>query len=275
MNYRLGAFGWLSGPSFQGESGLANAGLYDQRLALQWIQKYIHLFGGDPTRVTVFGESAGGGSIMHQITAFGDSRQPPFQQAVIQSPGWQPYVSNQQQEGIYQNFLGLLNVTTLDDARKLSSSTLQAANALQVQNSSYGTFTYGPAVDGVFSPQLPGQLLARGQTPKNLKLILGHNADEGLLFTPPSYNLSDVYFDYSLRQFLPTLNAWPSVVDYLTYSLYPNASFKNEVERFSLLNSEAVFTCNTFYLDKAYGNKTWSYLFAIPPAIHGNDSTLR
>lgn len=67
MNYRLGAFGWLSGPTFQ-ESGTANLGLYDQRLALEWVQANIHLFGGDPNRVTVFGESAGGGSIMHQIT---------------------------------------------------------------------------------------------------------------------------------------------------------------------------------------------------------------
>lgn len=67
MNYRLGAFGFLSGPTFQ-ENGTANLGLYDQRLALDWVQKNIHLFGGDPNRVTVFGESAGGASILHQIT---------------------------------------------------------------------------------------------------------------------------------------------------------------------------------------------------------------
>lgn len=67
MNYRLGALGWLSGPTFQ-ENGTANAGLHDQRFALEWVQNNIHLFGGDPNNVTVLGESAGGGSIMHQIT---------------------------------------------------------------------------------------------------------------------------------------------------------------------------------------------------------------
>lgn len=68
-NYRLGAFGWLPGADLQAD-GTANAALYDQRTALHWVQKYIHLFGGDSTRVTLMGESAGAGSIMHQIVAF-------------------------------------------------------------------------------------------------------------------------------------------------------------------------------------------------------------
>lgn len=67
LNYRLGAFGWLAGPTFQTD-GTPNAGLHDQRFALHWIQKHIASFGGDPDQVTVMGESAGGGSIMHQIT---------------------------------------------------------------------------------------------------------------------------------------------------------------------------------------------------------------
>jgi len=89
MNYRLGALGFQAGPSFNAEGGVSNVGLYDQRFALQWVQQYIHLFGGDKNRVTVFGESAGGGSIMHQITAYGGANgSAPFQQAIPQSPGW-------------------------------------------------------------------------------------------------------------------------------------------------------------------------------------------
>ena len=68
LNYRLGAFGWSSGPEFEAQGGVSNVALYDQRLALEWVQRYIHLFGGDPDDVTVIGESAGGGSIMHLIT---------------------------------------------------------------------------------------------------------------------------------------------------------------------------------------------------------------
>lgn len=68
INYRLGALGWLSGPEFTKEGGVANAALHDQRLALKWVQEHIADFGGDPDRVTIMGESAGGGSIVHQIT---------------------------------------------------------------------------------------------------------------------------------------------------------------------------------------------------------------
>jgi carboxylesterase type B len=67
INYRLGAVGFLSGGDVQA-NGSANAGLLDQRFALEWIQENIHRFGGDPARVTVFGESAGGSGILHQVT---------------------------------------------------------------------------------------------------------------------------------------------------------------------------------------------------------------
>jgi carboxylesterase type B len=60
---QLGAFGFLSSDEVY-RKGVANAGLLDQQLALQWVQQYIHLFGGDRMRVTIFGESAGGGSVM-------------------------------------------------------------------------------------------------------------------------------------------------------------------------------------------------------------------
>jgi hypothetical protein len=58
MNYRLGAFGFLAGPTVQ-SNRTANAGLYDQRLALEWVQTHISKFGGDLSQVTIMGESAG------------------------------------------------------------------------------------------------------------------------------------------------------------------------------------------------------------------------
>lgn len=178
FNYRLGAFGWLSGPTFQ-ENGTANAGLHDQRFALEWIQQHIHLFGGDPERVTIFGESAGGGSVMHQITAYGGQNGPvPFAQALPQSPGFIPLVSNQQQEQTFREFLTFANVSNLAEARELPSEQVILANAQQVAASNYGQFVYGPTVDGDFVTTLPGVALLHGQYPKGLKIMVGHNAQE-------------------------------------------------------------------------------------------------
>ena len=247
FNYRLGAFGWISGPTLQSD-GVANAGLYDQRLALEWVQQNIYLFGGDPKQVTVIGESAGGGSIMHQITAFGGLNGPaPFQQAVLQSPGFQSVVSNFQEEQIFNNYLQLLNVSTLAEARTLNTTALQTANIIQVANSSYGEFTYGPVVDGLFAPAIPGKLLLQGSYDKTLKLMLGHNADEGLVFTSPAVT-NNTTFDAYLKTAFPTISQ--SVATYVENVLYPpqmpgvlgTTGYSDETGRLDLVVSESTFT---------------------------------
>ncbi|KAF2150863.1 alpha/beta-hydrolase [Myriangium duriaei CBS 260.36] len=279
-NYRLGAFGWLSGPTFQADGGVANLGLYDQRKALQWVQKYIHLFGGDPDRVTVFGESAGGGSVLHQITAYGGLQGPaPFQQAIAQSPGFSVIPSSNEQENTFQAFLAAANVTSLAEARKLPYEQVRLANLITTANATYGQFSYGPVVDGIFTPTIPGQLLARGQFDKNVKVMVGQNKDEGLLFTSPYVSSSnDSALEEILLTNIPTLRGLPDQLNYITNVLYPPVfdgsqaqGYKDQIARSAAITSEFAFICNTFYLDKAYKNNTYSYLFAIPPALHGQD----
>ncbi len=273
LNYRLGAMGWLSGPTLQATGGISNAGLYDQRMALEWVQNNIHLFGGDPTRVTVMGESAGGGSIMHQMTAYGGQKPVPFQQVIPQSPGWLPIAGQYEQEETAQAFLSLLNVTSIAEARQMSSEAIIAANYKQVSESPYGQYTYGPVVDGTFVPALPPLLLAQGAFAKNVTVMVGHNADEGPLFTPPN-----VTTDAALMSYLNSAHPGiaPAVVSYIVKTLYPGVydgsqPYTSGLARTVLLVSESIFTCNTHYLDLAYGNKTYAYEFSVPPAEHGYD----
>ena len=274
LNYRLGAFGFTSGPSFNAEGGTSNLAFYDQRFALEWVQKYIHLFGGDPDRVTVFGESAGGGSVMHQITAYGGSKGPaPFQQAVPQSPGWIPVTSNTQQELTYSRLLNLTNTTSLEELRALPSDDLLRANYLQILEAPYSAYAYGPVVDGDFVPLEPGQLFAQGKFDHDVRVMVGHNANEGTYFTPPSISTEDDV-DTQLRTAYPYIPQ--SSLDYITDVLYPpvfdgSLGYSSQFTRAAFLIAESIFTCNTFYLDKAYGNRTYSYLFAVPPAFHGLD----
>ncbi|KAI8939663.1 hypothetical protein NX059_003420 [Plenodomus lindquistii] len=275
LNYRLGALGFSSGPTFNAEGGTSNLGLYDQRFALQWIQDHIHLFGGDKNRVTVVGESAGGGSIMHQITAYGGTKgKAPFQQAVPQSPGFAAVQSVVQQEDTFQKYLELTNTSSLAELRALSSEELIIANAQQIAyDAAWGTYVYGPVVDGNFAPQLPGQLLAQGRFDKDVRVLVGHNSAEGTYFTPPSVR-SDATLLTQLRSAYPY--APQKSLDYIINTLYPavfdgSYPYTTEYQRGSLIIAEGVFTCNTNYLSTAYKNQTYSYLFAVPPGFHGQD----
>ena len=80
MQYRIGPLGFLS---LDSESAPGNAGLLDQQLALRWVHQKINEFGGDPKRVTIFGESAGAGSVgLHLFSPDSDGL---FQRAIMQS----------------------------------------------------------------------------------------------------------------------------------------------------------------------------------------------
>lgn len=187
-------------------------------------------------------------------------------------------MSNQQLERTYDHFLSLLNVSTLDEARKLPSSALQTANLGQIFNSPFGQYTYGPTVDGTFVPKLPGELLATGRFDKSVRIMVGHNGDEGLAFTSPFYQ-NDTAFRNAITSLLPTIRAFPEVVDYISGTLYPPVfdgsqaqNYTDQIGRASAMISEVVFTCNTNYLNKAYHNQTYAYFFVVPPALHGSDN---
>ncbi|KAI9763169.1 MAG: hypothetical protein M1840_000881 [Geoglossum simile] len=273
LNYRGGAFGFLSGPNLQ-KDGTANAGLLDQRLALEWVQEHIHLFGGDKDRVTVFGQSAGGGSIMHQITAFGGAKgKVPFQQAIMQSPGFQPYPGNWQQDQLLQRYLQGLNVSTVQEARQLPYDALRAANMEIVAKSPYGSFTFSPAVDGEFVTALPGTLLLHGAFDKSLKLMVGYNAQETLFFVDPLNN-TNAAFVANVKYVFPA--AQPEIVSFITETLYPEVfdgtlPYTDAKGRAILSGGEASFICNTIFLNRAFGNQTYAYRFSIPPSFHGQD----
>jgi carboxylesterase type B len=81
IQYRLGPYGFLGGDAVQSD-GTANAGLLDQRLALKWVQKHIAAFGGDPSRVTIWGGSAGGGSVINQMILHGGADDSLFSGAI-------------------------------------------------------------------------------------------------------------------------------------------------------------------------------------------------
>jgi acetylcholinesterase len=116
-------------------------------------------------------------------------------------------------------------------------------------------------------------MLLEGHFAKNLKIMTGHNADEGPLFANPGIMTSSDYAA-SLESGYPGISQAAS--NYIQNVLYPSKldgsyGYKSQVQRAILSISESVFTCNTNYLARAYGNKTYSYQFSVPPAFHGED----
>ncbi|KAL0941442.1 carboxylesterase family protein [Colletotrichum truncatum] len=170
LNYRLGMFGFLPGV---GDSITRNVGFLDQRLALDWIQKHIRAFGGDPHRVTIIGSSAGAGSVMHQITAFGGEGKVPFSSAIAQSPSVRATINDTEVwEKTIQAASTVLGeeIETAEQLRQLNSSVLMNVNQAVVFNGSYGLFTYGPTVDGTFVPDIPSVLLLNGRFHDDVKV---------------------------------------------------------------------------------------------------------
>ena len=139
------------------KDGLPNAGLYDQRAALQWIQDYIGLVGGDKTQVSAWGESAGAGSILHQLVSFGGTQDPLFSKAVMQSPAFQFMFDRRGSlEQIFQNFTELAGCAGKGVAclRAASAEVLDAANTKLNEQGPPGSFAVGPSADGNLIRQL-------------------------------------------------------------------------------------------------------------------------
>ncbi|MBA3028049.1 MAG: carboxylesterase family protein [Desulfobacteraceae bacterium] len=173
MNYRLGFFGqfahpWLTEESEHKASG--NYSLLDQILALKWIQKNISQFGGDPDRVTLFGESAGSRSITLLVAsplAKGLFHRGICQSGAIRDVNTPRKVREDQCAKIAEQ----LGATSLKELRALKVEDFE-----QIQK-----FDSNPIVDGWVIPRDPAILYAEGSINK-VPLMIGINADEAMLF---------------------------------------------------------------------------------------------
>ncbi|KAL8775195.1 MAG: hypothetical protein Q9194_003811 [Teloschistes cf. exilis] len=285
INYRLGLFGWMHGPGVA-----ANAGLLDQRFALEWVQQYIHLFGGDPSRVTILGLSAGGSSVQAHITAYGGARTPsPFRAAIAQSPYSVP--SYPSANSAVEAVMRFGEITTLEQFRDMPSDELQRLNAMIVGNSQpFGTFTFGVypqpshmairmlnpyhsgiVPDGDYVPNLPSKSLHQGRFDQSLSIMTSHCSDEGPFFSANTLVIDEHSYQNFLTSLISPLAEDASSLSYITQVLYPpifdgTHGYTTQAERNNLTIAHAVIVCNARPDIPVY-----TYEFAVPPATHGGD----
>lgn len=180
INYRLGFFGFPGGEASL-KAGITNLGLKDQRLALQWVQENIGAFGGDPTKVTIWGESAGGSSVAFQLTSYGgNGGEGLFRAGILVSgfaTGQNPKVNASELEDGYQSVVANAGCDTAEDTLACLRSAPLEKLYPGVQTGSPSTF--GTIIDGDFIQQEPARELAAGRVTR-VPIILGGDSDEGL-----------------------------------------------------------------------------------------------
>jgi para-nitrobenzyl esterase len=186
VNYRLGVFGFLDLSSFSTERARfeSNLGLRDVLFALQWVRDNITAFGGDPRRVTLFGESAGAGIVTTLLAS--PAAGGLFSAAIAQSSPATSVYDASRSRGIAQQFLDTLGVGAeeVDRLPDAPLNELLAASKLlfdEVPVRVPGTLAYAPIVDGDLVPDYPVAIARSGGTHR-VPLIIGTNKHEAALF---------------------------------------------------------------------------------------------
>ncbi|CAL8090398.1 unnamed protein product [Orchesella dallaii] len=189
LTYRLGALGFLS----TGDDVVrGNQGLKDQTMALRWIQENIHFFGGDPTKVTIFGESAGGAAVgFHILSPLSSGL---FDKAITQSgaplSSWALIKQSAAQSKRFASKFGCPTQNTTDMVhclKQIDAKTLVYGHMEGIDYFRTRPMVFTPTVEAVndssaFLIEDPLKSLEKGNFGK-IPWIMGINADEGLLFS--------------------------------------------------------------------------------------------
>ncbi|KAM5535616.1 hypothetical protein V8D89_010783 [Ganoderma adspersum] len=302
MNYRVSAFGFIASQEVKA-AGVGNIGLEDQRVALQWIQKYITAFGGDPDRVTIWGESAGAISVALQMLTNGGDTGGLFHGAFMQSGAPIPVGDISRGQTEYDQ---LVQDTSCGNA----SDTLECLRALpydtlkQAVDQSPGIISYEslrlswlPRVDGRFLTDTPQNLVLQGSIAP-IPHVSGNVNDEGTVFS--LVNSLTVLDDATFRAYMLSNymdGATESDVGDLFDTLYPDDptqgspfdtgilfAIPTQYKRLAAIQGDLVFQApRRFFVEHTYDRQpTWSFrayfskrVPGLPRigAYHGSDLT--
>lgn len=248
-NYRTNVFGFPGAP----ELGAAerNLGFYDQRLALDWVQRNIKAFKGNPKKVTIFGESAGAVSVDALVTSYGKNA--PFRAGIMQSGqvsfGRSRTADSTGNWASLAEKLGCTGANTLDCVRKAPVLTVKDI----IEKNS---LAFSPVVDNVTLVSDPAGRRARREI-ADVPIMFGSNAQEGRVYQIGNNNLEG---------YLNTTFQVPALIDAVR-AAYPRGvnGLNTDYDIASAIYTDLIFTCpgaKVANASAAAGYDTWRYFYA-------------
>ncbi|HEY0803461.1 MAG TPA: carboxylesterase family protein [Pseudonocardiaceae bacterium] len=255
INYRLGALGFLAHPALTARPGgpSGDYGLMDQQAALRWVQRDISAFGGNPHDVTIFGESAGGLSVLSQLASPGAHGL--FAKAIVESGAYNPVqaslTSAEAAGGAFAAKAGCADQTAAC-LRGLPVSTILA-------NENSG---YTPNIDGQLLTQSLKPAFASGQF-NRVPVIDGSNHDEWRLFVAGQELLGNHVTAANYQAQISATLSVPAATAAVIAAQYPLSAFPSPPVALGAVGTDAIFACNALTADQSLSRfvPTFAYEF--------------
>jgi para-nitrobenzyl esterase len=247
--YRLGVFGFFSHPDIDGDA-LANFGLWDQVAALEWVQQNIAKFGGDPTRVTVFGESAGSQDVLALMAS--PVAEGLFSGAILQSNAGfglgrrsSPALVDERQRGL--DTARLFDFDGGDSLARLKA--VPAHELLEKYDEHFWSYYHSPAIDGQLITRSIWDIVTSGEL-ADIPFIIGSTADERYAGTPVDADDEDVAAAIAATDWLDSPETLTAVAD--------ETDYRERIDRITTADNRL---CPSQYLAARYDN-AYVYYFS-------------
>jgi len=176
LQYRLGAWGFLELSEIGGQefAQSGNLGLLDQIAALKWVKENIAAFGGDPENVTLFGQSAGAGSVGMLMVA--PAARGLFHKAIMESGTPKELNDKATAAEVSRAYMKIAGVTNIKELQALTMTQMLDAER-KLFETRFGYSAFRPVMDGTVLDELPMQAIAKGHG-TSVPILIGTNLDE-------------------------------------------------------------------------------------------------
>ncbi|MDI9916600.1 carboxylesterase/lipase family protein [Rhodococcus sp. IEGM 1379] len=273
INYRIGVFGFVDFSSLNSDEHTfdSNVALRDMIAALRWVQGNIASFGGDPDRVTLFGESAGGGAVTTLMTV--PSARGLFHRAIAQSSPATSVYGSERGDKVAQTFLDILcgGEADLGLLRTIAAEDLVGPSDelfARIPQETPGTLAFAPIVDGDLLPDYPVRAFRRGNA-HPIPLLIGTNKDESSLFRMMKSPLMPIDTEVIRAMFAEIADEHPDV-ELPEHSQIESAySGLSQVNAGLGLTRDFGFRLPTLWIAEAHSHvaPTWLYRFDYAPTM--------